>query len=319
MFHNNDHQPSAISTDQFGPVPSRLPLTMDSTSDKMQYKNRPNDGREFVCGWGAASINIISTFPINKLIFRQQVSGINALTALQQLQLEGLGLLYRGVLPPLVQKTTSLAIMFGMYDQFGRMLDRSCSVLSSRARKGMAAVLAGCVEATLTPFERIQTLLQDRGYHQHYRNMAHAFHDIGWKYGIREYFRGLTPILIRNGPSNAVFFLFRGEVKQRLPTPRTSMADVAENFFCGGILGATISTFFFPVNVVKTHMQRHVGGKFESFSAAWSAVYHERNRSMAAMFRGVHVNCIRSLLSWGIINASYELLKKLLYSNSLGE
>lgn len=29
------------------------------------------DWREFVCGWGAAFINISITFPINKLIFRQ--------------------------------------------------------------------------------------------------------------------------------------------------------------------------------------------------------------------------------------------------------
>jgi hypothetical protein len=29
------------------------------------------DWKEFVCGWGAAFINISITFPINKLIFRQ--------------------------------------------------------------------------------------------------------------------------------------------------------------------------------------------------------------------------------------------------------
>lgn len=29
------------------------------------------DGREFVCGWGAAVINITCTFPMNKIMFRQ--------------------------------------------------------------------------------------------------------------------------------------------------------------------------------------------------------------------------------------------------------
>ena len=28
-------------------------------------------GREFLCGWGAAFINISITFPINKIMFRQ--------------------------------------------------------------------------------------------------------------------------------------------------------------------------------------------------------------------------------------------------------
>lgn len=27
--------------------------------------------REFVCGWGAACINITVTYPVNKIIFRQ--------------------------------------------------------------------------------------------------------------------------------------------------------------------------------------------------------------------------------------------------------
>lgn len=30
-----------------------------------------NDLKEFVCGWGAAVINVSITFPINKIIFRQ--------------------------------------------------------------------------------------------------------------------------------------------------------------------------------------------------------------------------------------------------------
>lgn len=34
--------------------------------------------------------------------------------------------------------------------------------------------------------------------------------------GIRELYRGLAPILLRNGPSNAVFFVLREEA-QKLP------------------------------------------------------------------------------------------------------
>lgn len=32
------------------------------------------DYREFVCGWGAAAVNITVTFPVNKLIFRQVIT-----------------------------------------------------------------------------------------------------------------------------------------------------------------------------------------------------------------------------------------------------
>jgi len=290
---------------------------MQLPREPCDVKDFPDDGREFVCGWGAAAINIVSTFPLNKLIFRQQIHGIDASTALRQLHHEGVTLLYRGVLPPLVQKTSNLSIMFGMYDQFNRLLTSQCGRLPLRFRRATSAILAGCLEATLTPFERIQTLLQDRYYHGQYRNMAHAVRELGRTFGIREYYRGLSAILLRNGPSNAVFFLLRSEMKQRMPPAKTTAVEFVENFVCGGILGAFISTVFFPTNVVKVRMQARVGGKFESFFAALSIIYNERNRSVALMFRGVQFNCVRSLLSWGVINASYELLKQLLYDDVL--
>jgi len=290
---------------------------MQLPQDPCDLRHFPDDGREFVCGCGAAAINIVTTFPLNKLIFRQQIYAIDASTALRQLRQEGPVLLYRGVLPPLVQKTSTLSIMFGMYDQFNRLLTGRCGEWPLRFRQATSAVLAGCLEATLTPFERIQTLLQDRHYHGRYRNMAHAAGEIGRRYGIREYYRGLTAILLRNGPSNAVFFLLRNEMKQRMPPARTAAVEFAENFVCGGILGAFISTVFFPMNVVKIRMQSRVGGNFESFSAALAVIYRERNRSVALMFRGAQFNCVRSLISWGVINASYELLKQSLYGDSV--
>lgn len=310
-----DGQPGPIAVPKFSKS-LHTPTMTNVISDKDKY-NRPGDEREFVCGWGAATINIIATFPINKVIFRQQLSGIKASAALHQLRHEGIGMLYRGVLPPLLQKTTSLALMFGMYDQFNRVLIHSFPSVPSRVRQSTAAILAGCVEATLAPFERIQTLLQDHCFHEHYRNMGHAMHQIGLKHGIREYYRGLTAILIRNGPSNAIFFLFRGEVKQCLPKVSQSRSvDIARNFISGGVLGAAISTVFFPVNVAKTQMQRRVGGEFLSFYVAFKSVYVERNCNLSAMFRGVHINGVRSLLSWGIINASYETLKDMFYGNN---
>ena len=74
-----------------------------------------------------------------------------------------------------------------------------------------------------------------------------------------------------------------------------------------------ISTAFFAVNVVKTRTQSQVGGGFPNFRVTFVTVFRERNCSWRRTFLGVHVNYSRSLISWGIINASYELLKKMLY------
>ena len=51
-------------------------------------------------------------------MFRQQLTGIRISKAVGQLCKEGVGNLYRGLLPPLLMKTTSMAIMFGTYHQY---------------------------------------------------------------------------------------------------------------------------------------------------------------------------------------------------------
>lgn len=67
------------------------------------------------------------------------------------------------------------------------------------------------------PFERIQTLLADSHYHTRFKNTSQAFHYVCMNHGYRELYRGITPILFRNGPSNVLFFIMREEAATHLP------------------------------------------------------------------------------------------------------
>lgn len=72
-------------------------------------------------------------------------------------------------------------------------------------------VIYDLAEAVLMPFERVQTILADATYHKKYKNTHDAFRAIWHQHGFKEFYRGLVPILVRNGPSNAVFFILREE------------------------------------------------------------------------------------------------------------
>ncbi|XP_070534243.1 mitochondrial nicotinamide adenine dinucleotide transporter SLC25A51-like [Ptychodera flava] len=274
---------------------------------------KENSSLEFLCGWMAAFINITVTFPMNKLMFRQQLHGIKCWRAMKQLQNEGLVNLYRGLLPPLMQKTASVSLMFGLYDYFQKVIRSHNPSLSLPVTQGMAALLAGTTEAALTPFERVQTLLQDHRHMKNFNNTIHAFRVLR-PYGIGEYYRGLTPILIRNGPSNICFFGLRGHFKSALPEPSSQIGHTINDFLSGAMLGAMLGTVFYPINVVKTRMQVRLGGRHQSTFRTLQVIWKERGRSMRRMFYGVQINFTRSLVSWGIINASYELIKKTFFS-----
>ncbi|XP_056295257.1 solute carrier family 25 member 51b [Pseudoliparis swirei] len=266
--------------------------------------------KHYVCGSVAAFANIMVTFPLQKVLFRQQLHGVLATEAVRQLQRDGLRTLYRGLLPPLLQKSTTVAIMFGLYEDFSRVL-LDCadgSGVPELVTRSFAAALAGTAEAVLTPFERVQTLLQDHRHHGRFNNTVHTFRTLLTEYGVRECYRGLVPIILRNGPSNVLFFALRGPIKEHLPGASSRAGHMVNDFVCGGLLGAALGIMFYPLNVVKSRAQSQVGGAFLPCREVLLTVWRERGGSVAMLFRGAHLNYHRSLLSWGIINATYELL-----------
>ncbi|XP_075889148.1 mitochondrial nicotinamide adenine dinucleotide transporter SLC25A51-like [Nelusetta ayraudi] len=290
-------------------------LTEDGHDFTPALSRRLGDhSKHYVCGSIAAFTNIMLTFPIQKVLFRQQLHAMLATEAVRQLRGEGLGNLYRGLLPPLIQKSTTKAMMFGLYQDLSRGLvecnDGSC--LPPIVVRSFAAALAGTTEAVLTPFERVQTLLQDHRHHGRFNNTAHTFRTLLSEYGVTECYRGLVPILLRNGPSNVLFFGLRGPIKEQLPQAHTRAGHLASDFVCGGLLGAGLGIMFFPLNVVKSRAQSQVGGPFQPCREVLLTVWRERGGSVAMLFRGAHLNYHRSLLSWGIINATYELLLKIM-------
>lgn len=149
--------------------------------------------------------------------------------------------------------------------------------------------------------------------------------------GIRELYRGLVPILLRNGPSNALFFILREEASKMPQKVRTEEADVLQlnltsftfqdsvayrnmyQFLSGAIIGAFVSSIFYPLNVTKTVIQSKIGGPHENIVKVLRFIYNERGRKVKNVYKGMHMNSIRAFFSWGIMNAAYENLKKFIY------
>lgn len=238
--------------------------------------------------------------------------GVEATFALNQLQKEGLGYLYRGMLPPLLQRSMSMSLMFGVYDEcLQPLLDYKTNPYFAKTIAGM---VAGCFEATLLPFERLQTLLIHPKYHQEFKNTAHAASHISRHYGIKEFYRGLVPILLRNGPSNAMFFIIRDEVRERLPKQENMLYESLQNFIAGATIGALLSTLFYPLNVIKITMQCQLGGPHRTLIYEFNYILRKRGSKFKNFYHGALLNISRAFLSWGIINASYEVFRKILYS-----
>jgi hypothetical protein len=308
-------------------VPSRM-----SVAPGARYSEQIRTTREFIRGALASVASIVITFPLNKLASRQAYEGLRVGEALRTLLFDGPRGLYRGVSPPLLQKALSMSIMYGSYDYFYHaILRRVAGSYDSRPAteipfgesvwgvRLVAAVLAGSVEGVLAPFERVQTILQHRHYTHEFANSYEVVTKLS-SMGPRELYRGVSAILLRNGPANAIFFSLRDPVKELVPTPlglsasSVSAVDFGRDFVSGAILGAGISTLFFPLNPVKAAMMLQIGGPFKGLRAAFREVAAERG--LRGLYRGVGVNAARSLLGWGIVNGAYGLTGRIIARGS---
>lgn len=265
----------------------------------------------------------------------------------------------------------TVSIMFGSFGHYRDWAERKFTDSHPVANLALAAIMTGSTEAVLTPLERVQMLLQDRSFHRNYKNTLDALLKLRL-FGYAEYYRGLTCVLMRNGPSNILFFGLRDEIKGLLKTwsqqvqqnnsqsqsninqanhhvshPNTTsntphsnrietkltitnepstgsrkkseMLEVEDSilhdFLAGAILGACISTLFYPLSVVRTRMQtRAPGTEFLSIVKAFKAVYSERDRKFSRLFHGCSINVLRQFVSWGVINCSYEFVLNLLHN-----
>lgn len=263
--------------------------------------------REYVSGGAASVVAIVVTFPINKAMFRQQVHNISPVQAVRQMVAEGAHTVYRGLPSPLLMKTASQSVMFGSYATYTRLLGQHASPPLGRTQCKLAgAALAGASETALMPLERVQVLMQDQKYNKEFRNTPHALWALR-RHGAREYYRGMSAILLRNSLGNMIFFTQRERIKSDLPERWARHGSYKSNvadFFGGAVLGAFISTAFYPVNVTKAHMQLKIGGPFARLHVVFLTLLRERG--WRGMFRGVHTNYTRSFLSWGIVNVTYE-------------
>ncbi|KAL5960924.1 Solute carrier family 25 member 51 [Taenia solium] len=268
--------------------------------------------REYVCGGVASMINVIVVFPLHKTVFFQQLEGIKWSAAFMQLRREGLWQVYRGVVPPLLQRASSASVMFGFQSQSQRFLYRHQSTMEipSHIKTVISATMAGCLETSLTPFERVQTLLQSSINSHLYKNTSYALSSLYKSYGMRELYCGFTPILLRNCIGDILYFSGKEWLRDKscpedLPFGKRRLTD----FVIGGFLGSTIGAAMFPLNVVKTQMQSTVGTGFKSFRYALRSLLNEREHAkIARLYTGLPANFARSLLSWGVITMMYEWL-----------
>jgi len=263
-----------------------------------------NWSRPWICGLGSGVCDILLTFPINKLMFRQQLNGYTATNAARSLIEEMRGkkmvsktfYLYRGCLPPTVNRCIGRMFTFGAYDNWLQFFSQNKKIPTIYCQMS-AAICSGLLEALFCcPLERCQTILQDSSSNRKFRNTL----DVRRELGYREWYRGIRPIALRNGPATFIYYQTYEKTK-----------DLSDSDFIRGAMGGIAATCYaYIFNVIKARQQAilcpNESRRFRSMRYTLLWIYRERNEESMLLFRGFPFALVRTSLSWGITTWFYR-------------
>lgn len=279
-----------------------------SNNQEETQNERASAKVEFLAGLGSAFLTITITYPVTKLIYRQILEHSSAPSSFKTIRNEGLHVLYRGALLPMLQRGVELSSMFGIYRMMTIPLERF--QMNEYLEIVCACSLSGTFESFFMPLERVQMLLVSRDYNHKFKNMLHAVKIIGKDYSLKEFYRGYNIVLFRNISSNSCFFITKEVVHKRVDFSNIALNQNVQHFMFGSALGTLMTLLFYPVKVIKVNLQKQLGGRFKSVKEVMQEIYAINGQGLYNFYRGVIINGGRALFSWGITNSSYEYIKK---------
>nr|XP_006137513.1 solute carrier family 25 member 53 [Pelodiscus sinensis]XP_006137514.1 solute carrier family 25 member 53 [Pelodiscus sinensis]XP_006137515.1 solute carrier family 25 member 53 [Pelodiscus sinensis] len=283
-------------------------------SEKTEGEERRWSSGSYNVGAVASFLSTVITFPIYKTIFRQQIHAFSIQEAIQQLRREGLHRFYRGLFPPLLSKTLQGTLLFGTHDSFLRLLTRNPSEPCTLGERWAAGFLSGSVEAlVLNPFERVQNVLQDGRKDARFPNIRSILQEFN-SYGPKErlvvgYYRGLSPVLLRNSLGSALYFSFKDPLRDSLAA--RGLPSCLATLVSGSVNGTVTCLLLYPLSVLVANIQSQVGGRdlLSLRESAWS-VWESHGRKLTLLYRGGSLLVLRSCLTWGLTTAIHDFLRE---------
>ncbi|XP_057706690.1 solute carrier family 25 member 53-like [Corythoichthys intestinalis] len=284
--------------------------TPKMTQDEEGLRDSKARFQSYLHGGTSSLFSTLIVFPVYKTVFRQQIHNIQVHRAVKQLHKEGLVKLYRGVTPPLLMRTLSGTLLFGLQDTFLRLLNQpSFSAIPASVLPAVAGLGVGMVEAVVfTPFERVQNVLQSGHNDRRLPTLKSVLVKLKAQKFASGYYRAFLPIAARNALGSSLYFGLKGPLSAAVAGQ--GLSPLASSFLSGTLTSMTISLTLYPLSVLVANMQVEVQNEVKGVMACWRMLWNSRQRSVLLLYRGGALVILRSCITWGITTAIYDRQQK---------
>ncbi|KAK8858746.1 hypothetical protein IAR55_002975 [Kwoniella newhampshirensis] len=288
-----------------------------TTAATAKGKGKEKPIASLLAGAVAGGTEAFVTFPLESLKTQLQfgaLAGEKSLSPYQALRQtinqRGFAGLYAGVTPVVIGNAVKAGVRFTTYDQFKSLLKDDEGKLTA-PRSMLAGLGAGMSEAIIavTPSETIKTkMIEDSKRPQpRFKGMVHGIKTIIAEEGYRGVYRGVGPVMLRQGANSAVRFSSYSTLKQLAQGSVIPGGEMPGwmTFGIGATAGVITVYSTMPFDVVKTRMQ-----SFEARTEYRNA-FHCAYRIMTEegffkFWKGTVPRLGRLIMSGGIIFTVYE-------------
>lgn len=248
----------------------------------------------------------------------------NSLDAFRKIvRSDGLRGLWRGLNATLVLAIPTTGLYFTLYEAFRERLQYDNPHWSAATAPLIAGAAARSAAASAaSPLELARTTLQ-AGVAGEGATVASVLRDVRRQHGIRAWWRGLGPTLLRDAPFSAIYWSSYEILKHpvRSPLPRRAFAsgnEVPLYIASGSGAGSLAALCTVPADVIKTRKQAPVSTGAPSSHGASIPSSLEIVREIVAtdgirgLFRGAGPRIARVAPACAIMMSSFETFRKFL-------
>lgn len=272
----------------------------------MEEKPRVSPFKNFVAGGVGGACLLLAGHPLDTIKVRLQTQPKAAQYVLytgtydclrKTVSKEGILGLYKGMGAPLAGVAPMMAISFFGFG-LGKQLQQTAS---GKPLMYHQIFLSGCLAGVFTtvivaPGERIKCLLQvqSSGGRSKYAGPLDCAVRLYKEQGIRSVYKGTVLTLIRDVPSNGLYFLTyeylkdvltpEGQSVSQLSTPRILLA--------GGVAGILNWVIALPPDVLKSNFQTAADGKYRGLADVLRALLREEGPK--ALYKGFNAVFLRA-------------------------
>ncbi|KAL9656233.1 hypothetical protein ABK040_007848 [Willaertia magna] len=266
-------------------------------------------GVKFAAGGIAGVTEILVMYPLDVVKTRAQLHlgtgpapGIIS-TVKDIVKTNGLGSLYRGILPPILMEAPKRAVKFAANEFYKDIfMDKETKKISQNGAI-LSGMCAGGTEAfVVVPFELVKIRLQAKENIGIYKNTGDAIKKILTQEGVLTLYTGLESTIWRNAFWNGGYFGLIHFVKKSLPEPKNESQRLFTDFVAGFLSGTFGTMLNTPFDVAKTRIQNQLPGTVHKYNwtlPSLATIYKEEG--VGALYKGFWPKVLRLGPGGGIL------------------